>query len=105
MPGASRIILWPKFVRASVRALCRDTTTESLQIVYNFRYVSSAIHLTSIKEAFTLPSVEMNSHEAPVPLANALALCSTRPPAFLRAARVPTLAANCAGTRPNRQYA
>jgi hypothetical protein len=60
----------------------------SLQNINNYLSFSFAILLTNIDAPSTLPGVEMNSHEAPVPLGNALALCPTRPPKTLRVARV-----------------
>jgi hypothetical protein len=47
-----------------------------------------AILLTNVRGQFTLPDVEMNSHEAPVPLADAVVFCPTRPPCILPAAGV-----------------
>ena len=49
---------------------------------------ATAILLTNVGRQFTLPDVEMNSHEAPVPLADAVAFSPTRPACILPAVSV-----------------
>ena len=73
---------------ASVHALPSEKAltifTDHLQLSLH----ALAILLTNVGGQFTLPDVEMNSHEAPVPLANAVVFCPTRPPCVLSAATV-----------------
>src|ERR1700693_3029447 len=54
------------------------SVSESLENINNFLGFYFSIPLTNICVASAPPGVEMNSHEAPVPLVNALALCPIR---------------------------